>query len=130
MLPQRKEKTSREVFFLPFSTFRYLAGQRTRAGSINRSTLLSSFFSSSFASSFIREEKSERSRGRLGDDVVVVATSAQCVAVLEEPHRVVGLPDGRLSRHFSVSALFFPFPSYRCSIRLSLLVTVCAITRR
>lgn len=31
--------------------------------------------------------------GRLGDDVVVVATSAQCVAASVEAHRVVGLPD-------------------------------------
>lgn len=47
-----------------------------------------------------RSSSNERRRGargaalgRLGDDVVVVATSAQCVAASVEAHRVVGLPD-------------------------------------
>lgn len=36
--------------------------------------------------------------GRLGDDVVVVATSAQCVAASVEAHRVVGLPDATIAQ--------------------------------
>lgn len=120
MFPRQKEKDRRRNIAWSFPPFRRIDISPNNVVAPVRLIETPFSSSSSFSSSSIREEKSERSRGRLGDDVVVVATSAQCVAALRVPHRVVGLPDGRpVSRLFSAFALFLASLSFR-STSLSL----------
>ena len=120
VFPRQKEKDRQRNIAWSFPPFRRIDISPNNVVAPVRLIETPFSSSSSFSSSSIREEKSERSRGRLGDDVVVVATSAQCVAALRVPHRVVGLPDGRpVSRLFSAFALFLASLSFR-STSLSL----------